>query len=318
MPKKTKSSDTGQVIALTGATGFLGGHVMRELREQGFTVRALTRKVQDDTDGIVWVPGALDQAETLKELTAGADVLVHIAGLTKALNRDTFFDVNVGGSKLLFEAAQSSGVKHVIHISSLAAREPRLSHYGASKAGAEMLLTARKWPFSWTIVRPPAIYGPGDKEILKLLKATKFGILPAPGSTKNRFSMIHAADLARAIAALCDGSNKQAILEIDDGIVGGYSIKDVAKALPGDGKKSVRYVPMPFAAMAGIGLVNEAIAHAINRPAMLTLSTARYLCHPDWTVKEPRRLKHDKWQPQFDLKAGLEDTLDWYRKNDLL
>lgn len=318
MPTKPEKVKNGQTIALTGATGFLGGHVLRELVEKGHKVKALTRRPQKETRNIEWVEGALDDAESLTRLVKGCDILLHIAGLTKALSRDIFFDVNVGGSKSLFNAASAVGVSHVIHISSMAAREPRLSHYGASKAGADMLLTARKWPFSWTIVRPPAIYGPGDKEILKLLKATKFGILPAPGGTKNRFSMIHAADLAKALVALCDKSNGQAIVEIDDGMTGGYTVSDVAKALPDGTGEKMRAIPLPLPVLGSIGAINGLVARAINRPAMLTLSTANYLCHPDWTVKEPRRFKHANWSPQFDLKAGLLDTIDWYRKNDLL
>ena len=318
MPPKSVKPKNGQKVALTGGTGFLGGHVLRALVAKGHSVKALTRSSQEAIDGVEWIEGSLTDDTSLKRLTAGCDVVLHLAGLTKALNRDVFFDINVGGSKTLFNAAQDAGVSHVIHVSSLSAREPRLSHYGASKAGAELLLTARKWAFSWTIVRPPAIYGPGDKEILKLLKATRYGLLPAPGGTKNRFSMIHAADLADALVALCDKSNGQAIVEIDDGKKGGYTVKDVASALPDANAKTIRTIPLPFPVLGGIGSLNGLVAKAINRPAMLTFSTAKYLCHPDWTVKEPRRFKHANWSPQFDLKAGLLDTIEWYRKNDLL
>ncbi len=318
MPTKTKKTDGGQTIALTGATGFLGGHVLQELVDNGYRVKALTRRPQQDRPNVEWIEGSLDDAESLQRLVSGSDILMHLAGLTKALNRDIFFDVNVGGSKSLFKAAQDAGVDHVVHVSSMAAREPRLSHYGASKAGADLLLTARKWSFSWTIVRPPAIYGPGDKEILKLLKATRYGVLPAPGGTKNRFSMIHAADLAKALVTLCDKSNGQAIVEIDDGMTGGYTVSDVAKAMPEGSGKKTRTFPVPFALLGTIGAVNGLVAKVINRPAMLTYSTANYLCHPDWTVKEPRRFKHANWSPQFDLKAGLLDTIEWYRKKDLL
>ncbi len=317
MPAKSNQT-AALTVALTGATGFVGGHLVDCLTKTGINVRALTRRPQPEMEKVTWVSGSLDNMESLADLNEGADVLIHLAGLTKAVTRDDFFDVNVTGSKGLFEAAQAAGVPHVIHVSSLAAREPRLSHYGASKAGTELLLTARKWAFSWTIVRPPAVYGPGDKEILKLFKATKYGILPAPGGTKNRFSMIHARDLAEALVSLCDASNKQAVVEIDDGHPGGYAIKDVMNALPGDAGRKVSTLPVPFPVLGLIGGVNDVLARALKRPFMLTLSTARYLCHPDWTVKEPRRLKHAKWSPQFDLKSGLEDTLGWYRKNDLL
>jgi nucleoside-diphosphate-sugar epimerase len=130
--------------------------------------------------------------------------------------------------------------------------------------------------------------------------------------------MIHASDLADALVTLCDKSNGQAIVEIDDGKKGGYTVKDVANALPDADSKTVRAIPIPFPVLGTIGALNGMVATAINRPAMLTLSTAKYLSHPDWTVKEPRRFNHAKWSPQFDLKAGLLDTIEWYRKNDLL
>ncbi len=317
MTKNQKIPSTGKIIALTGGTGFLGSHVIDCLLESGHSIRALTRQSQPERDGVKWIEGSLSDEASLQNLCDGAEVLLHVAGLTKAINRDTFFDVNVKGSKLLFHAAAEQGVKHVLLISSLAAREPRLSHYGASKAGTEMLLTSRKWPFSWCILRPPGIYGPGDKEILKLLKATKFGILPAPGSSKNRFSMIHARDLANAITALCIKLNRAAILEIDDGKSGGYQVSDFAECFPGENKKPT-ILPLPFFILGAIGAVNGLIASAINRPAMLTYSTATYLCHPDWTVRQGRRPNLPDWSPQFDLKAGLEDTIDWYQKNGLL
>lgn len=318
MPSKSSKAVAGKTVALTGATGFLGGHTLNALVDAEYKVKALTRRPQPEIAGVEWIEGSLGDAERLSALVSGADVVMHLAGLTKAITRDQFFDVNVAGSKKLFDAAKKANVSHVIHVSSLAAREPRLSHYGASKAGTEMLLTARKWPFTWTIVRPPAIYGPGDKEILKLLKATNFGILPAPGGTKNRFSMIHAADLAKALVCVCDGNLKQSILEIDDNRAGGYSIYDVAAALPSSKDKKVKVFPVPFAILGALGGVNDVLARALNRPFMLTMSTARYLSHPDWCVKEPRRFKHPDWTPQFDLESGLQDTLDWYRKNDLL
>jgi len=318
MPQQNTKKTTGQLIALTGGTGFLGGHVIDSLLAAGHQIKALTRQPQTERAGIHWVEGSLNDVKCLETLCEGAETLINLAGLTKAINRDAFFDINVTATKNAFDAAASCNVKHVLHISSLAAREPRLSHYGASKAGTELLLTARKWPFNWTILRPPAIYGPGDKEILKLLKATKLGILPAPGSVKNRFSMIHARDLADAITLLSAGGNGSSILEIDDGKPGGYQLSDVAKALTTPGKSSVKTFSLPFWAIGTIGAVNGMIASAINRPAMLTLSTARYLCHKDWTVREVRRPCLPKWSPQFDLKAGLKDTTDWYQKNGLL
>ncbi|MCJ9430198.1 NAD-dependent epimerase/dehydratase family protein [Kordiimonas marina] len=318
MSDKNTSQAPAKVIALTGATGFLGGHVIDSLLDAGHEVRALTRRPQEARDGVTWVPGDLSDKIALLELTRDADTLMHVAGLTKALNRDTFFDVNLGGTKLVLEAAAENGVRHVVNVSSLAAREPRLSHYGASKAAAELALSARRWPFSWVNVRPPAIYGPGDKEILKLLKASKLGLLPAPGSSKNRFSMIHAQDLARALTILAEGGHGTATYEIDDMKPSGYQLKDVAEALGSKEDRRPRILPVPFPVLGTLGAINGLFASMIRRPAMLTLPTARYLCHNDWTVRSARRPILANWSPQFDLKTGLKDTMDWYRKNGLL
>jgi len=318
MAKTASLKGDQKIVALTGATGFLGGHAVDCYLEAGYTVKALTRRQQPEREGVTWVSGDLDDDTALKSLCAGADVLVHIAGLTKALNRDTFFDVNVGGTKRLMDIAAKADVSHVVHVSSMAAREPMLSHYGASKRASELVLTARNWPFTWTIVRPPAIYGPGDKEILKLFKALKFRLLPAPGSRNNRFAMIHGRDMASALVALSDGNNKSAVLELDDGKAGGYTLADVAKALAGKHDKPPFILPIPFPVLGLIGFINGLAANLIRRPAMLTMSTARYLCHNDWTVRNARRPHLANWSPQYDLKAGLKSTIDWYRKNGLL
>ncbi len=317
MTKTTGTQPAKPVVALTGATGFLGDHTINAFLDAGYTVKALTRREQHERDGVTWVRGDLTNNEALAALCSGADVLVHMAALTKALNRDIFFDVNVGGTKQVLRAAADAGVNRVVHVSSLAAREPQLSHYGASKAASELLLTARDWPFSWTIVRPPAIYGPGDKEILKLLKALNFGLLPAPGGKNNRFAMIHGADMASALVAFAKGGNEKAIAEIDDRKSGGYTLKDVAQAVGGE-KKPPFILPVPFALLGLIGAVNGTVANIIRKPAMLTLSSARYLCHKDWTVRASRRPQLTDWAPHFDLKAGLGDTIEWYRKNGLL
>lgn len=311
-----KNSD--KIIAVTGATGFLGGHVLSALTSAGFPVRALTRRPQSSSGSIEWISGSLENEDSLHRLCMGANCLVNIAGLTKAVRRDDFFDVNAVGTERVFNAAEKQGLNHVIHISSLAAREPQLSHYGASKAATEDLLTQRSWSFDWSIIRPPAIYGPGDTEILKLLKASRYGILPAPGGTKNRFSMIHAADLAAAIACRVQSPTTRSIEEIDDNTINAYQISDVIAALPNAAAKPVRAVPMPFPILATLGAGGDLIARVTGKPSMLTISTARYLCHPDWRVDESKRFQCKSWAPQFDLKSGLEDTMQWYRKNQLL
>jgi len=313
--KKTGSQKTA---AITGATGFLGKHVLDAAKEKGLKVKALTRKPRLSDDHVEWIEGTLEDGPALEKTFKDTDLVIHMAGLTKALNRNEFFDVNLGGTKKVLNAAKTVGAEKLYLISSLAAREPLVSHYGASKAAAEGALLSGKWPFKWTIIRPPAIYGPHDLEILKILKASKFGFLPAPGSVKNRFSMIHAADLAKAIFAMPDSGYNSDIIEIDDGKPDGYQISDVASAIASFDGKIPKLIPVPYSILALSGLVGDAVAAVSRKPSMLTLSSVAHLSHPDWVIRSSRRPKIDDWRPEHNLASGMKNTIDWYRKNGYL
>jgi nucleoside-diphosphate-sugar epimerase len=315
--KQSKASfpNSGQLIALTGATGFLGKHIIEQYVNAGFKINALTRNSKTNTDQITWIEGDLDDSEALNNLCKNANIVIHCAGLTKALNRNAFFDVNLGGTKNLLKVAKSNEVDRFILISSLAAREPQISNYGASKNAAEGALKSGKWPFRWTIIRPPAIYGPHDMEILKIFKSSKFGFLPAPGSTKNRFSMIHVADLAEAIRKLPDTGYNNDIVELDDGKAGGYRLQDISEAVFKIDGKRPRIVPVPFPVLAFLGIFSDLFAQISRKPSMITLSSAYHLSHPDWAIKNSRRPVIPDYSPRFSLEAGLQNTLEWYRQN---
>src|SRR3954462_770091 len=187
-----------RTLAGTGGTGFVGSHLLRLALGQGYDVRALTRGWKPPEDEIAWVDGALDRPETLQKLATGADAVIHIAGLLTARDRGDFEQVNVGGTANIIDAARKAGVKRFIHVSSLAAREPELSDYGWSKARSEQVVGARG--LDWTIVRPPAVYGPGDRETLELFKMAKRGLVFLPPA--GRMSVIEVSDLSRFLLTL--------------------------------------------------------------------------------------------------------------------
>src|SRR5438105_3133565 len=174
-------------LAITGGTGFVGSHLLTAARAQGYQVRALTRGWRPPQPGIVWVEGALDRPDSLIALCSEADAVIHIAGLINAPDRAGFEAVNVGGTAATLDAAHAAGIRRFIHISSLAAREPELSDYGWSKARAERVVAASG--LDWTIVRPPAVYGPGDRETFELFRMAKRGLVALPPG--GRFSVIH-------------------------------------------------------------------------------------------------------------------------------
>jgi len=156
------------ILAVTGGTGFLGGHVLREAAARGHQIRALTRSPQLPRPNVEWVKGTLEDHPVLADLIEGADAVIHIAGAINARVLAGFVEANVTGTASMLTAAEAVGVRRFIHVSSLSAREPDLSDYGWSKWGAERLV--RDAPLDWTIVRPPAIYGGGDREMLELFR----------------------------------------------------------------------------------------------------------------------------------------------------
>lgn len=299
-------------LALTGGTGFVGGRLLRLAVAEGHQLRALTRQPRQDERGVDWITGALDGRETLQRLVEGCDAVIHVAGVLKARTRADFDAGNVTGTLNMLAAATAGGVHRFVHVSSLAAREPELSLYGASKAKAERLVTDSG--LDWAIVRPPAVYGPGDAEMLDLFKAARGGFVPLPPG--GRLSIIHADDLARLLLALAHPAAPHRLLvEPDDGQPGGYSHKEFAQAIGAavDRRPLSLAIPAPFLKLG-------ARADQLFRRggAKLTLDRAAYFCHDDWVANPAKRPAAQVWQPRIAAVAGLAETAAWYREKGWL
>ena len=148
-------------LAVTGGTGFVGQAVIDEAGRQGLPLRALARREQAPCEGVEWIRGELADRAALDRLVEGADAVLHVAGVVNTPDLMGFHLGNVAGTEALIDAAKAAGIERFVFVSSLAAREPRLSKYGKSKHHAEELVQASG--LNWTIVRPPAIYGPRDR-----------------------------------------------------------------------------------------------------------------------------------------------------------
>ncbi|MGQ0590580.1 MAG: NAD-dependent epimerase/dehydratase family protein [Sphingosinicella sp.] len=303
---------SGATLALTGATGFVGGHLLRLAREVGHEVRALTRGWRPPEEGVAWIDGALDRPDALAELCTGADAVIHVAGLINAPDRAGFEAVNVTGTAHLLDAARAAGVRRFVHVSSLAAREPKLSDYGWSKARSERIVAAS--PLDWTIVRPPAVYGPGDRETLELFRMARRGLVALPPG--GRFSIIHVEDLCRLILALVD--RPEAVgetYEPDDGRTDGWEHRHFARTLGRLLGKRPATLAMPRVLMQGVARVDRLVRRS---KAKLTPDRARYFCHPDWVVTAERRPPETLWTPQIRTPTGLKATAEWYRRQGWL
>ncbi|MET0361383.1 MAG: NAD-dependent epimerase/dehydratase family protein, partial [Sphingobium sp.] len=281
------------IVALTGATGFLGGAVLEYLLAGGHDVRALTRRSQPDRSGVEWIAGDLADEYALATLVAGADAVIHVAGAINVPNRMAFHAANAEGTRLLVRAAQDAGAARFVLVSSLSAREPGLSDYGWSKREGEGMVEASA--LDWTIVRPPAIYGPGDREMLEMFRMAARGVVMLPPA--GRLSVIHADDLARLLVVLAadrSGVTTGRTYEVDDGTLGGFSHVDFAAALGrAVGRRGVRLSLPRFAMM--LAARADRLVRGAN--AKLTPDRARYFCHPDWVAAKTARVPDAIWRP---------------------
>lgn len=308
----------GKTVAVTGATGFIGPYLIDALAHEGAHIRALTRRSQSVRKGVEWVQGSLQDTGVLTDLCLGADAVIHAAGAIKARRSADFFITNTDASLAMAEAAMRGGVRRFLLLSSLAARSPQLSDYAASKrAGEDAVIAALTNHIPWTILRPPAVFGPGDMETLKIFKSVKMGFAPLPHPNAVT-AWIHAEDLARAcVAALEYDAGLGGIWALDEGS-GGYPLKDcyalIAKLL----ERDVKVFPMPKGVLTAVGFVNEGLTRLSGSTPMLTRGKVREICYPDWSVPSPSFKDIAPWTPQFSLEAGLLATLKWYRERKLL
>ncbi len=293
-----------RTVAITGATGFVGSETLDQLIDAGFTVRALARRAQDQRPGVTWVAGALDDAAALDALVTGADVVLHIAGVVNAPDRAGFEAGNGAGTANVIAAMERAGRKRLIHVSSFAARNPGLSDYCWSKALAEEKVLGSG--LDWTIVRPPAVYGPKDTEFIEVMKVARYGIMPVP--PKGRASLIHVRDLARVLASLCGAEGDAHVgqtWEVDDGAPGGLSHIELAAAFGRALKRRVIPLPLPQALLMLFAHIDRLVRGA---HAKLTKDRVRYMCHPDWVIDPAKRPPPAFWQPRISADDGLAEV----------
>lgn len=300
-------------IALTGATGFVGQAVLDEALDAGYVVRALTRRDQPERANVQWVRGELGDTASLSELTRGVEATIHVAGVVNAPDAAGFEQGNVTGTLNLIETAVAKGIPRFVHVSSLSAREPDLSAYGASKARAEKLVKAS--PLDWTIVRPPAIYGPRDREMFELFRAARWGVIPTPA--EGRASMIHVQDLARLLVALVQGGHgiSGRTFEPDDGKPQGWDHYEMARAIGWAMGRRPKVLGLSRKALEMAARVDRFFR---GTKARMTLDRAAYFSHPDWVVSPQAAVPQSVWTPRVPTRDGLQATARWYRDNKWL
>lgn len=295
-------------LAITGATGFVGQTLLRLARDGGWHVRALTRSPQVSKDALSWIYGSLEDPASLAELVRGSDAMIHVAGVVNAADRAGFAKGNIEGTRVVVDAANNEGVSRFIHVSSLSAREPALSNYGWSKAEGESVVANSE--LNWTMVRPPAIYGPGDKDMLDLFKMAQHGFVLLPPA--GRLSVIEVSDLARLLLTLVGKPETVSkVYDTDDGRAGGWSHVEFGRAIGEAVGKRATTLSMPRA-LVSLGAKLDRLFR--GNGAKLTTDRAAYFCHPDWVIDEKRRVPPQIWVAEVETCAGLRETVKAYRK----
>ncbi|MCF8192709.1 MAG: NAD-dependent epimerase/dehydratase family protein [Candidatus Methylopumilus sp.] len=309
-PKKNK------IVALTGATGFIGTALIKQLQQAGWQVKALYRpkpgRSPISSQSLTWVAGELSDLPSLNSLMADADAVIHCAGAVRGVTQADFDLINEIGARHVAEvAAAQNKPPRLLLISSLAARMPELSHYAGSKMRGELAI--KNSPLRWTIFRPPAVYGPGDRELLPLFQSMAKGLAPLPAGANGRFSIIHVDDLAAAMVhCLGQDAGDGKTFELDDGHSGGYdwpSVIKIAQAVLRDGSK-IRRLPIPIGLLKLVAWTNFYAAQLLRYAPMLTPGKIREITHSDWLCDNNDITRITGWQPTCELAQGLAGLFD--------
>jgi nucleoside-diphosphate-sugar epimerase len=299
------------LVAVTGATGFIGRNLIAALARENWRVRALTRFPLADSDSIQWVTGTLDDSEALRRLVEGVPAIVHCAGRVRGSSPEQFMHTNLLGTRNLVQSClQSNPRTRFLLVSSLAAREPGLSWYANSKYQGEQCLINEAGALSWTVFRPTAVYGPGDREMRPLFLASRYGVLPVTGRSSARFGLLHVDDLVAAVLAwLRTGTPPCGVYELDDGTPGGYDQRAVAAIASQVWKRPVHVLKIPAVLVRIVAGINLGLARLLDYSPMLTPGKVRELQHHDWVCDNSPLTAALGWRPRRRLNDALASAL---------
>jgi nucleoside-diphosphate-sugar epimerase len=318
---------------VTGGTGFVGAHLVQALRARGDQVTCLVRNPAK-AQALGWtdvrlVRGDLDDAAALRDGCAGAEVIYHVAGRISARDLDEFMRANRDGTANVLEAAAQGPPRRFVLVSSLAAAGPTVpgqpidetrppspvTPYGQSKLAAELLVRAMAG--SWTIVRPPTVYGEWDREVFKVFKLARAGLAPVFGDGSQELSVIYAGDLAAALvaAATAPATARRVYYAAHPDVT---TSRELVRAIGRAVGRQPRIVPLPGPLARALLWTIGSIAHLAGRATLLSGDKAAEFLAPAWTCRADALARDAGWRAETDLETGLRRTAAWYRKEGWL
>lgn len=318
---------------VTGATGFIGVHLVQALTRRGWEVTALVRSAEKAAarltgPAVRTVPGDLADAAAVREVARGQDVVFHLAGLVAARTPQEFLHVNRDGSRRVAQAAAAAGAR-LIHVSSMAAAGPSaagrplagdgpahpVTRYGRSKLAGEA--EVRGSEARWTILRPSLVYGPWDTELFKVFRMVRHGWAPLFGDGRQELSAVYGPDLAQALVVAAETDTSLGRIYYP-GHPARFTTGELVRGIARAAGRDVNVVHLPrWVASAVLGLTG-ATARLAGRATLLTRDKANEFFQPAWTG-DPAPLTADTgWVAEHDLDEGLQATLAWYRQRKWL
>jgi nucleoside-diphosphate-sugar epimerase len=321
-------------VLVTGATGFVGSHLVEALVSRGDTVTALVRSPAKagllERLGVRQVRGDLHHPGALREAAEGQEIIYHVAGAVAARDEPGFLRANRDGTaRLILAARESAGGRppRFVLVSSMAAGGPAprgaplsgdapprpVTRYGRSKLAAEAVVRASDLP--WTILRPPMVYGPRDTEVHKVFALVRYGIAPLFGSSDQELSAVYGPDLAQALIAAATSPRTEGRLYYachPEVVTSGEFVTRVARAVRPE-RRGVRVIPLPSWLARTALRTTELAARLAGRATILTADKANEFYQPAWTGDPTPLISDTGWQPTHDLVLGLAATAAWYR-----
>lgn len=325
-----------ETLLVTGATGFVGSHVLEVAPNFGFQMRALVRKPADAVRlkelGFECVGGSLEDPDALRDAVSGATAVLHLAAATRARTPEEYQRANVAGTQALVRAMLEAAPRpqRLIYLSSLAAAGPPvqgrpvtrddpprpLTTYGRTKLAGEMVCEVAADQFQVAILRAPAVYGPRDRDVFEFFRLANRGIVPLPSTATGRLQMIHARDLARSLLLAATSTAARGVYHVAEAKA--YGWEEMAHMVGAALGRRVRVPRIPAGAIRMAASISETIAGLVGKSTIFNREKADELTVPGWLCETELARRDFGFEAHIALQEGFNETANWYKQNHWL
>ncbi len=325
-----------ETLLVTGASGFVGSHVVEACSAGGLRLRALVRRPEDvarlERLGVSCVRGSLEDREALEGAIQGVDGVLHLAAATRARSLEGYARTNATGTRAVVEAMLSvrARPRRLVYLSSLAAAGPSadgrpitpddppkpLTAYGRTKLAGERVCEAAAGEMEIVILRAPAVYGPRDRDVLRFFRMARKGVLLLPAGPVRTLQMVHASDLARALLLAATTQGAGGTYHIAE--ARSYAWEEVARLIASAVGREAHILRVPPRMVLIAGLMSETLSGLVGRSTIFNRDKVRELLAPAWLCETSLARRDLGFEAEIPLAVGLSGTAAWYRDHGWL